>query len=288
MAKHAKFTRLAAEPSRERGAAPDRCLVARVQLPLRRHDLSAGQPAAQGAAEARAREAPPARPLGREPGAVLRVGASQSRHQARRPRRDLHGRPGPRRAGRARPRLSRRHLLGGLSGQERRRGGDAEVLQAVLLPRPHRLARHAGDAGLDPRRRRARLQPVARLRRGARQPRSHRRLRGRRRRGGDRAARHRLAFEQVHQSGPRRRGAADPQPQRLQDRQPDDPRAHQPRGAGGAVRGLRLQALLRRGRRARRDAPEDGRHARCGRRRDPRRSRRRRATAARPSGRAGR
>ena len=30
----------------------------------------------------------------------------------------------------------------------------------------------------------------------------------------------------------RRRGAADPEPQRLQDRQPDHPRAHQPRGAG--------------------------------------------------------
>ena len=170
---------------------------------------------------ARARQAPPARPLGREPGAVVRVGASEPRDQARRPRRDLRRRSGPRRAGRARARLPRRHLLRDLSGQERGRGGHAEVLQAVLLPRPHRLARHAGDAGLDPRRRRARLQPVARLRRGARQPRSDRRLRGRRRRGRDRTARHRLALEQVHQPGPRRRGAADPQPQRLQDRQPD-------------------------------------------------------------------
>ena len=73
---------LHARPSQQRRAAPDRCLVARLQLPLRRHDLSARRPAAQGAAEARAREASPARPLGREPGAVLRVGASQSRHQA--------------------------------------------------------------------------------------------------------------------------------------------------------------------------------------------------------------
>ena len=42
--------------------------------------------------------------------------------------------------------------------------------------------------------------------------------------------------------------AADTQPQRLQDRQPDHPRAHQPRRAGGAVRRLWLQALFRRGR----------------------------------------
>ena len=44
----------------------------------------------------------------------------------------------------------------------------------------------------------------------------------------------------------RRRGAADPEPERLQDRQSDHPGAHQPRGAGGAVRGLRLHAVFRR------------------------------------------
>ena len=75
-----------------------------------------------------------------------------------------------------------------------------------------------------------------------RQPRPHRRLRGGRRRGRDRAARDGVALEQVHQSDARRRRAADPEPQRLQDRQPDHPRAHQPRGARGAVRRLRLQA----------------------------------------------
>ena len=107
-----------------------------------------------------------------------------------------HGAPGVLGA-----RLPRRHLLRDLSRQERGRRGHAEVLQAVLLPRPHRQPRDAGDAGLDPRRRRARLQPVARLRRGARQSRPDRRLRGRRRRGRDRPARHRLALEQVHQPG---------------------------------------------------------------------------------------
>ena len=86
---------------------------------------------------------------------------------------------------------------------------------------------------------------------GARQPRADRRVRGRRRRGGDRAARDGVALEQVPEPGARRRGAADPEPERLQDREPDHPRAHQPRRAGGAVRRLRLQAVLRRGQRSR-------------------------------------
>ena len=60
----------------------------------------------------------------------------------------------------------------------------------------------------------------------------HRRLRRRRRRGRDRAAGDELALQQVPQPGARRRGAADPAPQRLQDRQPDRAGPHQPRGAG--------------------------------------------------------
>ena len=51
-----------------RGAAQDRRLLARVQLPRRRHDLPARQPAAARAAQGRARQAAPARPLGRQPG----------------------------------------------------------------------------------------------------------------------------------------------------------------------------------------------------------------------------
>ena len=51
-------------------------------------------------------------------------------------------------------------------------------------------------------------------------------LRRRRRRGRDRPAGHLVAFEQIPEPGDRRRGAADPASQRLQDRQPDDPRAH--------------------------------------------------------------
>ena len=88
--------------------------------------------------------------------------------------------------------------------------------------------------GLDPRGRRARLCAVARLRRGLRQPRPDRRLRGRRRRGRDRPARHELALEQVPQPGPRRRGPADPPPERLQDRQPAASWRASPRTSSGS------------------------------------------------------
>ena len=59
-----------------------------------------------------------------------------------------------------------------------------------------------------------------------------------------------LALQQVPQPGARRLRAADPAPERLQDRQPLLPGAHSAGRAAEAVRGLRLQALLRRRRRA--------------------------------------
>ena len=67
---------------------------------------------------------------------------------------------------------------------------------------PGGIPSHAapGDAGLDPRGRRARLRARARLRCGLRQSRAARRLRRRRRRGGDRAAGGELALEQVPES----------------------------------------------------------------------------------------
>ena len=113
--------------------------------------------------------------------------------------------------------------------------------------------------GIDPRRRRARLRPEPRLRGRLRQPRPDRRLRRRRRRGGDRAARHRLARQQVPQPGPRRLRAADPAPQRLQDRQPLLPRPHPQRRAAEVLRGHGLQAVLRRGQRPGGDPPAAGR-----------------------------
>ncbi len=77
---------------------------------------------------------------------------------------------------------------------------------------------------------------VARLRRRVRQPRPAGLLRRRRRRGGDRPAGSQLALEQVPEPRPRRRGAADPAPQRLQDRQPD--------GAGADPRRRSCSSLL--------------------------------------------
>ena len=75
---------------------------------------------------------------------------------------------------------------------------------------------------------------------------------------------HGVAFEQVPRSGHRRRGAADPASQRLQDLQPDGPRPHHPRGIGTVAPRLRVDALLRRGSRAGADARGDGRDARHG------------------------
>ena len=80
--------------------------------------------------------------------------------------------------------------------------------------------------GLDPRGRRTGLFAQPFVRGGVRQSRSHRRLRRRRRRGGNRTAGHGVAFQQVSRSGHRRRGAADPASQRLQDFQPDRPGPH--------------------------------------------------------------
>ncbi len=113
--------------------------------------------------------------------------------------------------------------------------GIEETVQAVLVPGRHSQPRGARDPGLDPRRGRAGLQPQPCLRRGVRQPRPDRRLRRRRRRGRDRPAGHELALQQVPQPGPRRRRAADPPPERLQDRQPDGPGPHRPRGARASV-----------------------------------------------------
>ena len=129
-------------------------------------------------------------------------------------------RPGPRRAGGGRQRLPRGHLQRGLPAHHPGRGGPAQPLPPVLVPRRHPEPRRARDARLDPRGRRARLRARARLRRGLRQPRPARRLRRRRRRGRDRPAGDQLALEQVPRPGDRRRRAADPAPQRLQDRQP--------------------------------------------------------------------
>ena len=249
---------------------PDGRLLADQPLPLPGDDLPEGQPAAARTPEARSPEDPPPRPLGLRPRPELRLRPPEPADQEGRSRRDLPLRSRPRGAGLAVQRLPRRDLLRGLPRQERGPRRPAEVLQAVLLPRRDRQPLHARDPRLDPRGGRARLLRLARLRRGLRRPRPAGRGHGRRRRGGDRPAGDRLALQQVPQPDPRRRRAPGPPPQRVQDQQPVDPRPDQPQGAGGAVPGVRIHAVLRRGLRAREHAPGDGRDAGALRRGDPR------------------
>ena len=193
----------------------------------------------------------------------------------------------------------------------------APVLDAGRDPEPRQRA----DARLDPRGRRARLRARARLRRRVRQPRPARRLRHRRRRGGDRAAGGLVEGHPLPRPRARRRRAADPAPQRVQDLRPDrarprargeicwrccaatattprfvagdDPRQRAPRLRRGARRartprsarsrrGARAAGARRRGRRA-------GRRSCCARRRagpGPQRGRRRpgRGDLPRPPG----
>ncbi len=86
----------------------------------------------------------------------------------------------------------------------------------------------------------------------------------------------------------RRSGAADPAPERLQDRKPDGARAHRQRGAVGISARLRLRAALRRGRRSGAHASADGGDAGHGVRGDPAHPGHRSLRKARASGRAGR
>ena len=179
-------------------------------------------------------------------------------------------RAGPRRAGGGRQRVARGHLLGGVPRDRRRPRRDVEAVPAVLLPRRHPEPRRPGDTRLHPRGRRARLRALARLRRRDGQPRPRRDRGGRRRRVRDRPAGRELARQQVRRPGQRRRGAADPGPQRLEDRQPDHPRPDPARGAREPAARLRPPRDHRRGRRPHRRAPPDGRGARRGPRHDPR------------------
>ena len=168
---------------------------------------------------------------GTTPGPELPVRAPEPRDRGARAVDHLRHRPGPRRPGPGRERLPRRHLLGVLLGHHRGHRGHPPAVPAVLVPGRHPQPRRPRDAGVDPRGRRARLRAEPRLRRRVRQPRPARRDRHRRRRGGDRPAGHQLALEQVRQRRERRRRAADPAPQRVQDREPDRAGAHPRRRA---------------------------------------------------------
>ena len=152
---------------------------------------------------------------------------------------DLRHRPGARRPGAGRRRIPRRHLLRGLPAHHLRRRRRPATVPAVLLPRRDPQPRQRADPRQHPRGRRARVRAGARRRGGLRPPRPLRRLRGRRRRGRDRTAVRLVEAARLPQPAPRRRGAADPAPQRLQDRRADRARPHVRRGRGRLPRAAR-------------------------------------------------
>ena len=126
------------------------------------------------------------------------------------------------------------------------------LFRQFCFPAASRVTR-AGDARLDPRGRRARLRALPRLRRGLRQSRSlvaRSSATAKRRRGRSR----RLAPNKFLDPVRRRRRAADPASERLQDRQPLCARAYSARRAREPLRGYGYDAVLRR-RRRRRHAP---------------------------------
>ena len=188
-------TRTSSLPLR-RGARTRHDVVARRELPVRRADLPAGQPAAARAAAGRSTSSRGCSATGaRRPGSTSSTPTSTGDHRQR----DLdaiyvagpgHGGPGA-----GRQRLARGHLQRDLPRRHARTSaGMRRLFRQFSFPGgiPSHVAPET--PGLDPRGRRARLLAVARLRRRVRQPRPGRRLRRRRRRGRDRAAGDALAL----------------------------------------------------------------------------------------------
>ena len=153
---------------------------------------------------------------GTTPGLNLIYAHAEPVHQRPQPRRDLRHRA---RATAARAGGGDAWLDGSYTETYPRITQDADGMRRLFrqFSFPGGIPSHVapGDARLDPRRRRARLLPRARLRRRASTTPSWWCLRHRRRRGRDRAARGQLARQQVPRPGPGRRGAADPAPERL-------------------------------------------------------------------------
>ena len=179
-----------------------RRLLARRELPVRRPDLPARQPAAARAARARARQAAAARPLGHDARASTSstrtsTGSSASGTSTR------STSPGPATAARrsSPTPTSRAPTARSTRASRGTRTGMRRLFRQFSFPGgiPSHVA--PGDAGLDPRGRRARLRARARLRRRVRQPGPARLLRRRRRRGRDRPAGDELALEQVPRPG---------------------------------------------------------------------------------------
>ena len=174
----------------------------------------------------RARQAAAARPLGHDAGPQLALGAPQPRHPGARPRRPLRDRPRPRRAGRRRQRLSRGHLQRALRADRPRRGGLQRLFRQFSFPGgiPSHAApetpgsiheggelgyalAHAFGAAFD----NPGLTVACVIGDGEAET------------GPLAASWHANKFLNPRT---RRRGAADPAPQRLQDREPDRARPH--------------------------------------------------------------
>ena len=163
--------------------------------------------------------------------------------QRARPQRDLHRRPGPRRPGPRRQHVPRGDLQRGLSRHHAGRGGDAAAVPAVLVPGRH------------PEPRRARRRPARSTRAASSATRSSTPTARRSTTPtwssacviGDGEAETGPLAASWHSNkflDPARDGAVlpDPAPQRLQDRQPDRPRAHPRRRAALAAARLRPRA----------------------------------------------
>ena len=265
-----------------RRAARARRVLARRELPVRRADLPARQPAAARAAAARARQAAAARPLGHDARAELPLRAPEPGDPRARPRRDLRRRARARRPGGRRERVPRGDLHRDLPAHHARRGrAAARCSGSSRFPaasratsRPRRPARstraassatrssHAYGAAFD--------NPdlvVACV-------------------VGDGEAETGPLATSWHSNkflepGTRRRGAADPPPQRLQDREPDRARADP--GATSCARCCGATATSRSfvaGDEPDGGAPAAGRDARRRARRDRRASSEPRATTA--------
>ena len=187
--------------------------------------LSVGQiylldnPLLHRAAQARTHQAPPARTLGNHARAEFHLCPHQPDHQEVRSERHLYRRAGTRRAGNGRQHLSGRNLQRSLSEYLAGREGMKRLFKQFSFPGgiPSHVApetpgsiheggelgyalSHAYGAAFD-------------------NPDLLVCCVDRRRRSGNRAAGGQLALQQISQSGPRRRGSADPASQRLQNRQ---------------------------------------------------------------------
>ncbi len=187
-------------------------------------------PLLRAPARRRGHQAAPARPLGHEPGPVVHLRPRLAPDQGDRPGDDLPRRPRPRRSRARGGRLPRGHLHRESTPRSR---SDDDGMRRLFrqFSAPGGIPSHVSvtDAGLDPRGRRARLRARPRVRRGHGQPRPDRARGRRRRRGRDRPARGLVEGHLVPQPRARRRRAADPAPQRRQDRRPDGARAQGPR-----------------------------------------------------------